>query len=281
MSKVSFRQRKLDRFFSRFFGRRRREHLDARVFRTTTSARSWLTLRQKVYLVLGVIAVGALVGFVAFSGFFNVQKVSIARSSLDLPLDAIELSIRELAFGKNIFTVDKNLLAEAVKAVQPDISRVEISKKYPREIVVDVFKFPIVAQIKTNSESLYVNENGFRVVGDSPDRDALTIMLGENVDLSDPEKRVIDPEYLEFIREADFYFESLIDMKVVSTKYFPIAREVHLKTEKNFDVWLDFASDYKSQIDKLVQAADVLKLNDQKLEYIDLRIRNKIFYKKR
>ncbi|MFH0834612.1 MAG: FtsQ-type POTRA domain-containing protein [Patescibacteria group bacterium] len=281
MSKVSFRQRKLDRFFSRIFGRRRREHLDARVFRATTSVRSWMTLRQKIYLVLGVIAVGALVGFVAFSGFFNIQKVSIARSSLDLPLDAIELSIRELAFGKNIFTVDKNLLADAVKAVQPDISRVEISKKYPREIVVDVFKFPIVAQIKTNSESLYVNENGFRVVGDSPDRDALTIVLGENVDLSDPEKRVISPEHLEFIREADFYFESLIDMKIVSTKYFPIAREVHLKTEKNFDVWLDFTSDYKSQIDKLVQAADVLKLNEQKLEYIDLRIRNKIFYKKR
>ncbi|MCF7846037.1 MAG: FtsQ-type POTRA domain-containing protein [Candidatus Peribacteraceae bacterium] len=281
MTQISFRQRKLNRLLGRIFHRRRREHLATRVFRAERRVKNFLTVRQKIYLVLAVIAVGALIGFVRFSGFFAVTKVSIARSSLDLPLEAIELSIRELAFGKNIFSVNADLLAEAVKVVQPDIARVEIHKKYPREISVEVFKFPIEAVLRTNSESIFLNENGYRVIGDLPDRDTLQLVVGEDFDLSDPSTRVIDPDHLEFIREAVFYFESLTNLKILNTKYFPISREAHLKTEKNFDIWLDFASDYKSQIDKLIAAADVLKIGEQKYEYVDLRVRGKIFYKKR
>lgn len=240
-----------------------------------------LTLRQKISLVFMVSALGALIGFTHFSGFFDVAKVSIARSSLDLPLEAIELSIRELTFGKNIFSVDENLLAEAVRVVQPDIARVEIHKKYPREISVEVFKFPIIAELRTNSESIFLNENGFRVFGDTPDRDTLQLVVGEDFDFSDPAVRVIDPVHIKFIREAVFYFESLTDLKILNTKYFPISREAHLKTEKNFDVWIDFASDFRTQIQKLIVAADVLKIGEQKYEYVDLRVRGKIFYKKR
>ncbi|MFA6457884.1 MAG: FtsQ-type POTRA domain-containing protein [Patescibacteria group bacterium] len=279
MTRISFRQRKLNRFFSRVFCRRRKEHLAARVFQSEKRVSRLFTVRQKVYLVLAVAAFGALIGFTQFSGFFNIEKISIARSSLDLPLEQIELSIRDLAFGKNIFSLKQNTLAAAVRAVQPDISRVVIHKKYPREISVEVFKFPIVAELKTNAESIFLNENGFRVVGESPDRDTLLLLVGEKVDFSDPTVRVIDPAQLTFIREAVFYFESVTDLKILSTQYFPISREAHLKTERNFDVWLDFASDYKTQIDKLVAAAGTLKLGKQKFVYIDLRVRGKIFYK--
>lgn len=281
MTRVSFRQRKLNRFLGRIFSRRRREHLATRVFQAESRVKRLLTVRQKIYLVLVVLAIGAIIGFTQFSGFFNVAKVSIARSSLDLPLENIELSIRELAFGKNIFSIDKNLIAEAVKTVQPDIARVEVRKKYPREISVEIFKFPIVAVLKTNSESIFLNANGFRVVGDVPDRDTLQLTVGEDFDFEDPTVRVIEPMHLEFAREAVFYFESLTDLKILNTKYFPISREIHLKTEKNFDVWLDFASDFRTQIDKLVAAADLLKIGERKYEYIDLRVRGKIFYKER
>lgn len=281
MTRISFRRRKLNRFFGRIFYRRRHEHLAARVFHARKRVKDLLTLRQKIYLVLVVFVVGGLIGFTRFSGFFDVAKISIARSSLDLPLEAIELSIRELAFSKNIFSIDKNLLAEAVKTVQPDIARVAIYKKFPREISIEVFKFPIVAELKTNFESVFLNENGFRVVGDSPDRDTLQLVVGEDFDFDDLAVRVIDPAHLEFIRESVFYFESLTDLKILNTKYFPISREAHLKTELNFDVWLDFATDFHTQIDKFIAAIDILKFDEQKYEYVDLRVRGKIFYKKR
>jgi cell division septal protein FtsQ len=271
----------LGRFFGKIFRPRRRcEHLESRVFRAQKkSVLEKLTLKHKIFIVLVVVALGGIFGFTKLSSFFDVEKVSIARSSLDLPIDAIETSVRELAVGKNIFSVDENALADAVRELRPDIARVAISKKYPREISVEVFKYPIVAEIKTNSESIFVNENGFRVVGDNPDRDTLILTLGESLDFSDPEVRVIDPARLAFIREAVFYFESLADLQVLSVKYFPISQEVHLKNELNFDIWLDFASDFREQLSKLAAAADILRIGEQKFEYIDLRIRGKIFYK--
>jgi hypothetical protein len=243
-------------------------------------------VRQKILLVLVVFVIGGLVGLIGFSGLFNVEKVSVARSSLDLPLAEIELSIRDLALGKNIFSVDKNLLQRAVREMRGDISSVRIHKKYPREIQVEVFKFPIVAELGVGSEKIYLNEKGFEVKGDSPDRDTLRLVLGEKInqpeDEENPEdmKRQIVPEgHLNFIREAVFYFESLTDLRILNTKYFPISREVHLKTEKNFDVWIDLTQDFRDQLNKLVTAADALKIGEQRYEYIDLRIRGKIFYK--
>ncbi len=240
-----------------------------------------LTSRQKFFLVLVIFAIGSLVGFTHFSGFFDVQKVSVARSSLDLPLEEIELSVRELAFGKNIFSIEKDLLARVVRELRPDIARVEIHKKYPCEIAVGVFKFPIVAELRSNSESIFLNANGFRVLGDAPDRDTLQLTLGEEIDAVDLEKRVIDPAHLDFIRDAVFYFEALTDLKILNTKYFPISREVYLKNEKNFDVWLDLTRDFREQLNKLVVAADLLKISEKKYEYIDLRIRGKIFFRSR
>lgn len=220
-----------------------------------------------------------MIGFGQYSGFFDVKKVTILRNSLDLPTEDIELSARELVLGKNIFQVDTALLIKAVQQLRPDTSRVVIHKVYPSEIQVEVFKYPIVAELRSGTEPIYINEKGFRVFGESPDKDTLQLALGENLDLKDSKKQIIDPEYLASIRESVSYLESVINLKVLNTKFFPISREVHLKTEKNFDVWIDLTQDYRTQIDKLAAASEVLQLETKSYSYIDLRIRGKIFYK--
>ncbi|MFH1375757.1 MAG: hypothetical protein ABIH35_03755 [Patescibacteria group bacterium] len=279
----SFRQRRVKRLWARVFRRRRQAHLEARIFRGQKRLKDLLTLRQKILLVIVVISGGALIGFTHFSGFFDVTKVSVARSSLDLPLKEIELAVRERVLGKNIFSIDRLEVDTAVREMRPDIAHVRIRKKYPREIAVEVFKFPIVAELRIGTESVFINENGHQVVGDTPDRDTLRLHLGEGetVDLEDPTRPVISVTHLSFIRDAVFYFESLTDFRVLNVKYFPVARELHLKSEKNFDVWLDFTQDYRVQLNKLVEAADVLRIGSQRYEYIDLRVRGKIFYKAR
>lgn len=245
-------------------------------------------MRQKVVVVLLVFITGALIGFVHFSGFFLVQKVSVLRSSLDLPLSEIELAVRDLALGENIFSVDAAVLQDEVREMRGDIARVKIRKKYPREIQVEVFKFPIVAELGVGSEKMYLNEKGFEVRGDAPDRDTLRLVLGEELpvateaedeEAAEVDRPIIPEDYLNLIREAVFYFESLTDLKILNTKYFPISREAHLKTEKNFDVWIDLTQDFRTQLNKLVTAADLLQIFEQRYEYIDVRIRGKIFYK--
>lgn len=287
--KISFRQRKVNRLFSHIFKKRRKQCLEARVFQAQRRFKNLLTVRQKMILVFVVFGIGSIIGFTIFSGFFNVKKVSIARSSLDLPLAEIELSIRDLALGKNIFSVDKNLLQKVVMEMREDIFRVKIRKKFPCEIQVEVFKFPIVADLGVGDEKIYLNEKGFETKGDFLDRETLHLVLGEDIpqpnnvegeeDSESPKQQIISEGHLNFIREAVFYFESLTNFRILNTKYFPISREAHLKTEQNFDVWLDLNYNFRSQLDKLVTVADVLKIEEKKYEYVDLRVRGKIFYK--
>ncbi|MFA5352326.1 MAG: hypothetical protein WC304_03550 [Candidatus Gracilibacteria bacterium] len=278
---VSFRQRgKFTRAFARFFrSKRRTEHLNTQVFRPSARLKNLLTFRQKVLLVVTVVVVGVVIGIGQFSGIFDVKKITILRNSLDLPTEDIELSVRELALGKNIFQVDTAFLAKAVQELRPDTSRVVVRKAYPAEIQIEVFKYPIVAELRVGTDPVYINEKGFRVFGESPDKDTLQLTLGENLDMKDSKKQIIDPKYLADIRESVNYLESVINLKILNTKFFPISREVHLKTEKNFDVWIDLTQDYRAQIDKLVEASEVLQLDTKSYSYIDLRIRGKIFYK--
>ena len=133
----------MSRICARIFRRRRCENLNSRVFRAKARIKEILTLRQKVLLIVSVLVVGGVIGFSQFSGYFDVTKVTILRNSLDLPIEDIELTVRELAMGKNILKVDSDFLATAVKELRPDTAKVQITKAYPNEIQVEVFKYPI------------------------------------------------------------------------------------------------------------------------------------------
>ncbi len=258
---------------------RRTEHLERRVFRVNPKLRDLLDGRQKIIILLVVVVLSAVIGLTQFAGYFSVTKVSVLRSSLDLPLAEIEAVVRDNALGKNIFQVNVTQIAKAVREARPDIAEVKVIKDYPDTLTVEVFKYPIIAELRIGTERIYLNEQGYQVVGDAPGRDVLTIMLGETIQLDDPTIQLITAKHLAAIRESSFYFEALTDLEIISIKYFPMAREAHLLTEKNFSVWLNLTTDTRTQLDKLITAKAELNLAGGKYEYIDLRVRNKIFYK--
>ena len=83
---------------------------------------------------------------------------------------------------------------------------------------------------------------------------------------------VIDKDKLEYILNAIYDYEELFGMKVLSAEYKPREREVHIKTERNFVVWLDTSITLEKQYDKLKKATADLNIYTENLEYIDLRI---------
>lgn len=198
---------------------------------------------------------------------------------MDLPLAEIERVANQQAFGKNILYLKKIELIKKIRQLQPDIARVEIQKKYPAELKLNIFKFPIVAELRTNSqEKIFLNENGVRVFEETPPNNLLVLVVTAELPLEEPQKVLIAPQHLTEIREGLLYFEATLNLPVRLVKYLPSAREVHFKTEQNFAVWLTLSLDLRSQIDKLVQVADKFDFPNQKYHYLDLRPRNKIFF---
>ncbi len=74
-------------------------------------------------------------------------------------------------------------------------------------------------------------------------------------------------------------------MKIIDAEYLVREREVHLRTEKNFIVWIDMEKDLNIQLDKLKKVLGKLNIYNTPLEYIDLRIsgtdNEKVIFKRR
>ena len=91
-------------------------------------------------------------------------------------------------------------------------------------------------------------------------------------------EQVIPPEHIDYIFKAIQYFTDLLNMKIIDIEYLPIAREIHIKTDQNFIIWITFERDFKVQIDKLYTIYEPAEFNKEELNYIDLRVRDKVIY---
>lgn len=258
---------------------RRTDKLSTKVF--CTSKRDIFSWKQKISAVAIFILVASIAGFIFFSGFFSVKRVSIERNALDLPTVELEKLVSKYAFGRNLLAIEGEQLALDLKKTRPDIARVVVRRQLPDTLVVEVLKYPIIAEIRLGSDRILINENGYRVIGDSVEPGTLILTLGETVDLSDQKKRIAPPEQLIHLRDAVEYASTLLDQKITNIKYFPVAREAHLVTADKTELWLDLTRDYRGQLDKITTASTALDRQHNQYVYLDLRIRNKIFYKKK
>lgn len=272
---------RLRRYIPRFFLARRSDHLTTRVF--TRSARATDTTVNRRMLISGVIVVliAAVGGFVFFSGFFSVTRVSVVRNSLDLPIADIEKIVSRETFGQNLLLVDTDRLRTTIKKLRPDIALVSIVRQPPATLSVEILKYPVVAELRVGSDRIFINENGYRVEGAVAETGILVLTLGETIELADANLRLVEPAHLTTMKNAVDYAETLLDTKVTAVRYFPVAREARLKLASETELWLDLTRDYRGQLDKLMLARDTLNLAKIKYLYLDLRVTNKIFYKKK
>ena len=195
-----------------------------------------------------------------------------------------------------------------VKKVLPHSLKIEL-KSHP--IVANIRAYYVLPEVETTVEDEYINEiedalKGSFVLDEEVstkkkeitpieqkclineigqaifDREEdLELMILTLTGLSQPiEDRqvVITSEKMNYILDSIRYFSNLFKIKIVRVTYLPIAREVHLKTDVGFTVWITLEKDYRIQLDKLNVIYEVAELDKEKLAYIDLRVKEKVIY---
>jgi len=133
-------------------------------------------------------------------------------------------------------------------------------------------------EITPIEQKALLNRIGQAIFDQSEDLQLMTITIDG---LSQPieDREIIIPAVdMDYIVNSIKYFINLMQMEVISVRYLPVAREVHLKTAGNLVLWLSTAKDYKQQIDKLNTIYKVAELDKEDLAYIDLRVKEKIIY---
>ncbi|MDD3862138.1 MAG: FtsQ-type POTRA domain-containing protein [Candidatus Gracilibacteria bacterium] len=258
--------------------------------KTTKKLHPTIVKIKKILILSGIVAVIAFSVYgIFFSKYLTITEVSLKNKELENQNigDKIKNSISS-ALGKNIIFTNTKELETKVLLSFPELEKVTLSKKYPNIIQIDFSEYPLVANILNESASIkksyIINAVGYAVKENYEDKNLPYIKIKSEEPLN-IQNAIIEPTNLSYILDAKDYFEEKFGMRIIETIYKPIAREVHLFTEKSFYIWLDIKRPFDQQLKKLKKALVKLNIHEGSLLYIDLRIAgnngDKIIYKRR
>ena len=241
------------------------------------------------------IAGGAVI-FFFFSQFFRVTEIQLSRADFRINLVDVAREVEPLR-GQNIFLIPKEVWREKILQNLPQIETVEIAKIFPRTLRFSVKTFPIVARLEITIfqeneidvenrgpqkkvETFFVDRAGKVSIGEPDDENAFLI-----VEKNSPEnfpkfgERVFAPETLREISTSAEKITVGLNWEITRAEFFRAGREVHFHCANGTKFWLDFSTPHAQQLKKLKILAAQTDLLSQKVDYFDLRLREKIIYK--
>lgn len=224
-----------------------------------------------------------------FSGFFKISETKILNESFENEIltEKIQENLGNLIDKNILFTKTENVENQILDSF-PELEKITAKKQYPSTLIITFQQYDLVANVINQSsvikKSYIVNSIGY-IVREDFENPSLPYIVIKSDEPINTETQTIETKRLEYILDSMEYFKDKFGMRVIEAEYKPIAREVHLLTEREFKIWLDIQHSFESQLRKLKKAAVRLDVHKENLEYIDLRIAggsgDKIIYKRR
>lgn len=251
--------------------------------------------KRKFYFfgALAATAVFALVYFLFFSGIFDVQGVEIKGVEVIAP-NEVQAVVSELFSDTSLFVLPhKNILlfsssaaAERVRAEFPRVADVTVEKRlWDRTIVTTVAeRQPAgVSCVKKTEQCAYFDSFGI-VFAAAPTIASASLLRIEEGDLDNvqfPYERYT-PELVEFVATAKKQMQEKARATIISFAFMNGYGDVEARTQEGYTIFLNTAqgAEEQAQIFKNIIATEI-KDQMPALEYIDLRVENRAYYKLR
>ncbi len=256
--------------------------------------------------------------YIGFSGHFAITKIDVARDNLHIDSAEITNQLNHFKgkniFFFSRYNIQKTIKENYpefsiihIKKVLPHTLKIELET---HEIVANIkayYQLPEVENPPDETEGMRIeevlrdafilieneeeeeenapieqkallNRIGQAIFDQEEDLGLMTIVI-ENLTQPIEDREIVIPEHkMDFILESIQYFNNTMRMVVDRIKYLPVAREVHFVTEDDLIIWLSMEKDYKEQIDKLNVIYQAAELDKEDIDYIDLRIDEKLIY---
>ena len=278
------------------YSRRRKSFLKKNFSRVPRRAKkSSYSVNLKLYQILLLIFIAGGVYFFFFYNFFQIKRLVfidqkiVQESRMDEAVNPILDQRRYFVFpGTNIFLVNNSSIEGALLEQVPELDSLEIIKKYPDILKLKVKEVEPKAIWASKGEQYIIDGDGV-VRGNIKDI--------ENFDSSNL-IRIVDQNNKDvMLRENVIYAKHLNYMKVlheivpelsinIEEIILPsaLAEEIHMKTEEGWRVFFILNKDAGQQVEnmKLILEKEIDgKIRREDLDYIDLRVENWAYYKKK
>lgn len=237
---------------------------------------------------------GAIVYILFFSPFLAIESVKITGNKLTEE-EVIMKKIQPVISGKMLKIINKdNLLLARKKSIRQNILNqfrqirtVAVKKKFPSELQIIVLE-RIPTMVACARSCFILDENGQAY--DSIDLNSeeakkydvpkITDRSGKNVNLGDA---VLNPDYMRYVAEIKNRIPGEEDIALANDFRTPsfVSGDIRAKTEEGWEIYFNNEIDFDREMEvlKAVLKNEIAENQRADLEYIDLRINNKAYYK--
>jgi cell division septal protein FtsQ len=233
----------------------------------------------KASFLLGILLF-LMTGFTIFallSPYFDLKKILVIRDSPNLEVEKIEENLVDF-YGNSLFFLQHREIREKLFSIFPEFREIEISEKWPNSIELKIKISPpryTVLNVETANFSV-LSEDGV-VLTQKPNEELPVLKILQHKLPILPREKIFEKEILNKIELAQKFFLEL-KMPIKETRYLYNAREIHLITKNDTEVWLDAQNSIEEQITKLSLASERIGFYEKLLHHIDLRIPERIFW---
>jgi len=251
------------------------------------SYRKNFPIKKLLFIGGGTISIIVILYMTVFSSFFQMDKWRIYGN------DVVQENSKFSDFlnvykDKNLIFIDTGKIEKNIKDQYPEIETLKIKKVFPDTLIMEYENYKEVANILNivgeTQKKFIIDQIGLLVEQDyeNPNLPYIKIKTEKAFKLH---QYAVSRGILEYVLDAVYSYEEIFGMKIIDVQYLKRENEVHLKTEKNFIVWLDTNLTLQEQFAKLKDALPKLNIYNENLEYIDLRISSvngeRVIFKKR
>jgi len=227
------------------------------------------------FVLIGGILIGVFYT-TFFSNFFIISKVSLEKNGEAVSGTQLAPFLDKLK-GKNLLFVNTDsLTTEIEQTFKNQVLIARIKKSYPHKVIVKVEEYPAILNLKVitqeKTQKFVINQIGYSILENTEQKDIPVLIWKTDKPIPAGKSTIIDKEKLTPIIDGFTKFKDIFGMKIIEGEWKKVERELHLKTEKNFYVWLDLTADIDTQLMKLKKSLAKLDIYKEPLEYIDLRI---------
>lgn len=217
--------------------------------------------------------------FSVFSPYFNLQKISILRDNPNIDVEKIETALVDF-YDQNLLFISKEEIKKTLFTNFLEFREIEIIEKWPSELKIKIKisePFFNLFNVETANFSV-ISEDGV-ILAEKPQEDLTVLKIQEYEKILSSGQRFVEREVLQKIKIANDLMQNQIKIPIKDILFFPVAREIHLISQKETAFWVDLQISIDSQIKKLELATNEIGLFSKKIDHVDLRIPNQIFWK--
>ncbi|MDA1169289.1 MAG: FtsQ-type POTRA domain-containing protein [bacterium] len=195
-------------------------------------------------------------------------------------------TITEHSMGQNLLFIPTQQLEQKILLDVPQVRDVHIVRKLPGTVKVIVQEKQPAILLVSGGSYFFLDTQG--IAYEQAQLDALPGVVLPIVKNSDVNAMVtlgtnaVETQFIDFIHEALETLPEITGAQIAEMRIPSLAtKEVHFLLDKNWKILMDTTRSAKDQIRilQLLLADTITKEELQTLEYIDLRIPNRVYYK--